>query len=340
MRKNFLSTPLVIATMAFAIVAFLFLIDTAIMPATSNQTANRTANKNGNDVACTMEAKNCPDGSAVGRSGPNCEFAECPNTSSNLFDFKTAKIGDKVGSMVITALGPFNPEVTDIVDNQKVVFTGEVKLTGKVSSISYDGSSSAGYYCMTEFDTASELLIPKISNDTRTPWFCFSNNDVASATLSGSVNKVSTVSINKYTIQLYPSEVYNVAEFVSAPTAGWKTYTNTTLGFSIRHPKEWVVDDTMTSNKVWFNPSGTENVDSIEVETATKTLDQLFDETDVGPGTKTRITLGGQPALRFDLAEFALTEIRCIYKGKLFSINTNGELKKDPTILSTFTFTD
>lgn len=28
--------------------------------------------------ACTMEAKLCPDGSSVGRSGPNCEFAKCP----------------------------------------------------------------------------------------------------------------------------------------------------------------------------------------------------------------------------------------------------------------------
>lgn len=29
-------------------------------------------------VACTMEAKQCPDGSYVGRTGPNCEFTECP----------------------------------------------------------------------------------------------------------------------------------------------------------------------------------------------------------------------------------------------------------------------
>ncbi len=28
--------------------------------------------------ACTQEAKLCPDGSAVGRTGPNCEFALCP----------------------------------------------------------------------------------------------------------------------------------------------------------------------------------------------------------------------------------------------------------------------
>lgn len=31
-------------------------------------------------VACTQEAKLCPDGSYVGRSGPNCEFARCGET--------------------------------------------------------------------------------------------------------------------------------------------------------------------------------------------------------------------------------------------------------------------
>lgn len=31
-------------------------------------------------VACTEEAKICPDGTSVGRTGPSCEFAPCPNT--------------------------------------------------------------------------------------------------------------------------------------------------------------------------------------------------------------------------------------------------------------------
>lgn len=30
-------------------------------------------------IACTQEAKLCPDGSAVGRTGQNCEFAPCPS---------------------------------------------------------------------------------------------------------------------------------------------------------------------------------------------------------------------------------------------------------------------
>jgi hypothetical protein len=39
----------------------------------------RNAVPGGEPVACTMEALVCPDGSAVGRSGPKCEFAACPN---------------------------------------------------------------------------------------------------------------------------------------------------------------------------------------------------------------------------------------------------------------------
>lgn len=31
-----------------------------------------------NTVACTQEAKICPDGSSVGRTGPDCEFTQCP----------------------------------------------------------------------------------------------------------------------------------------------------------------------------------------------------------------------------------------------------------------------
>ncbi len=32
-------------------------------------------------IACTMDAKICPDGSYVGRVAPKCEFALCPSES-------------------------------------------------------------------------------------------------------------------------------------------------------------------------------------------------------------------------------------------------------------------
>jgi tryptophan-rich sensory protein len=34
-------------------------------------------------TACTMEAKLCPDGSSVGRTGPECEFAACPEGNND-----------------------------------------------------------------------------------------------------------------------------------------------------------------------------------------------------------------------------------------------------------------
>ncbi len=50
-------------------------------------------------VACTLEAKLCPDGSSVGRTGPNCEFAACPTATSTAVDttnWKTYR-NDKYG---------------------------------------------------------------------------------------------------------------------------------------------------------------------------------------------------------------------------------------------------
>lgn len=32
---------------------------------------------------CTMDAKICPDGTGVGRTGPNCEFAPCPGEAEH-----------------------------------------------------------------------------------------------------------------------------------------------------------------------------------------------------------------------------------------------------------------
>lgn len=43
---------------------------------------NQTTKPVPDQKACTLEAKICPDGSSVGRSGPNCEFAACPISES------------------------------------------------------------------------------------------------------------------------------------------------------------------------------------------------------------------------------------------------------------------
>lgn len=40
--------------------------------------ASPSASPSGSQTVCTQEVKLCPDGSSVGREGPNCEFKACP----------------------------------------------------------------------------------------------------------------------------------------------------------------------------------------------------------------------------------------------------------------------
>jgi hypothetical protein len=51
--------------------------------------------ENNNDHACTEEAKICPDGSTVGRTGANCEFSPCPELTKILTEAEARLIGEK-----------------------------------------------------------------------------------------------------------------------------------------------------------------------------------------------------------------------------------------------------
>lgn len=58
-------------------------------------------------VACTQEAKQCPDGSYVSRTGPNCEFAQCPKTQCNTdSDCPQTTCSAPVGSSAPTCIAP------------------------------------------------------------------------------------------------------------------------------------------------------------------------------------------------------------------------------------------
>jgi len=52
-----------------------------VSPPSSTGGVTKTSPGKTRPVACTMDAKVCADGSAVGRVGPSCEFAKCPSVS-------------------------------------------------------------------------------------------------------------------------------------------------------------------------------------------------------------------------------------------------------------------
>jgi hypothetical protein len=57
-----------------------------------------------NAQACTTEAKICPDGTAVGRSGPNCNFATCPTSTTTPVKTFLQNVNIKAGETVKSPL--------------------------------------------------------------------------------------------------------------------------------------------------------------------------------------------------------------------------------------------
>ena len=58
----------------------------------------RKAGPENEPAYCTEEARLCPDGSYVGRSGPKCEFAPCPK--ENLITIASPKPNEKISSPI------------------------------------------------------------------------------------------------------------------------------------------------------------------------------------------------------------------------------------------------
>lgn len=76
------NTKLII--IAFFIVLVLLVLGLAGAFALGKNSQTPTPTPTPEAVACTMEAKVCPDGvTSVGRSGPNCEFTACPTTTAS-----------------------------------------------------------------------------------------------------------------------------------------------------------------------------------------------------------------------------------------------------------------
>ena len=84
-------------------------------------------------VTCTMEAKLCPDGSYVGRTGPKCEFAACSETRTiNLYYYNSDLDKDESGNIACgrNGLAPVERKIpitqTPIQDAVKLLLSGKL----------------------------------------------------------------------------------------------------------------------------------------------------------------------------------------------------------------------
>ncbi len=295
--------------------------------------------------------------------------ASTPSTTSenNLFSFAKAKVGDRVAGMTIIEVGHYREDRPDVSPNEKVAFTGKATVTGRVTS-HFGEFGGQNEVCLQDLDSTSQSAIPKLDDDAREMWFCFTNTDAALLAFPKGADATATVVIDDYVINAYPSEVRNTATYVRQVinTVDWKTYTNTKYTYSIKYPDTYVQSGTdqriMLVHKVAAPPDNylggqthavTINVDDgVNTKGFTKSELEWFDWAKKGfsepyPAgflNKRQETINGQVWTLFTVAsgQDSLTDYFMVKNGIVYELqddrlgNTTDATNKD--IIATFTF--
>lgn len=232
-------------------------------------------------VVCTQEAKLCPDGSYVSRTGPNCEFAQCPGSEKDNYSFN-----------VVEKLDPdeqYPNESVEIYRNQVLIKTIDIRNTyikPSLFALSPDQKYVAfkvaiyGGTCvykaspmiidLSDFSTvtlddsdinrkinaALGIDISKVIKFSTTQdikdirWV--SNNKIEATMQFGDDTGCSIIYFNKPADS--PVEINTEVDFTIIPsadqTAGWKTYTDDKYGFQVNYPKEYIVNQTFAGDGV------------------------------------------------------------------------------------------
>lgn len=108
-------------------------------------------------TACTQEAKLCPDGSYVGRTGPNCEFSPCPSTTTTTTSQEGTStqgiLPYKSGIKGVVMLGPTcpvekNPPDPNCADKPYQTMIVVFRVSDPVHAISFTNSGADGKFSL------------------------------------------------------------------------------------------------------------------------------------------------------------------------------------------------
>lgn len=123
---------------------------TAPQPASPDQ--------DGTHTVCTMDAKLCPDGSGVGRSGPECTFSACPSEPVPADVQAHIDARSEVIQMEAPAAGEYIASPLTIRGQARGTWYFEAGFT--VLLVDWDGRIIAEHYVTAEDDWMSEDFVP------------------------------------------------------------------------------------------------------------------------------------------------------------------------------------
>lgn len=121
---------LLIALGVLVVIALIIGVGSSFM--SKNPTTSMSPSPSVTGVACTMDAMMCPDGSYVGRQGPNCEFAMCPSGTASTTSF-SLKIGQKGGALGVAVTPIEVLEDSRCPVNVQCIQAGTVRLNADVT---------------------------------------------------------------------------------------------------------------------------------------------------------------------------------------------------------------
>lgn len=154
MKKNILST---------IIIVLVLLIAGSLLIAQNKQSefaddTNSKPNQEGEATFCTMDAMMCPDGSYVGRTGPNCEFV-CPAAESSV-DPNSAEM--KIGES--RTVNGVNIKVNKIMEESRCPIDAVCIQAGKfVANVTLSAGATTKTLDITEGGAATTLGSAKIT---------------------------------------------------------------------------------------------------------------------------------------------------------------------------------
>lgn len=308
-HKGFAILPLLFIIVAVAVAA-------GIGYAISTQTdLFLSKSDNTNIVACTEEAKLCPDGSYVGRTGPNCAFADCPSTNTNVAVNTNTSANTNT---VVDAMADWKTY-----ENTTIGYTVKYSPTWKVSSC--EGSTAVsfglqGLKCGSDApseDFGIAEIIDSISVSSRVASLkaAMVSPIESQVTVSGiqgtriaGVHKKDLDTLRgggQYSDDIFfmrNGKTYRLGYFIlggekkyvsefdgfyktftfTDPTASWKTYTSATYGYSLKYPPTFTLSGTDEAKKIDIADYPAGNVQHFAIYEATGSNDAVFGDSGNG----------------------------------------------------------